>query len=93
MKTFEVKTIIEICSLWSNWYTIIASDNGSAPNKRQAIVWSKDDRVHRRINALTWVKHGALFRKIQNEIAAEVAQQDIYSLSPSKHRNLVEQFP
>ena len=43
---------IEICSLGSNWqYASIGSDNGLAPTRRQAFIWSNDDRIDRRIYA------------------------------------------
>ena len=36
----------------SNWqYSSIGSDNGSAPTRRQAIIWTNADPVHRRIYA------------------------------------------
>ena len=34
----------EICSLGCNWQDVsVGSDNGWAPNKGQAIIWSNDD--------------------------------------------------
>ena len=50
-KTFLISNdkiyFIEICSLWSNWqYVIIGSDNGLAPNRRQAIIWTSDGLVY-----------------------------------------------
>ena len=43
---------IEICSLWLNWQcTIIDSDNGLVPNRRQAIVWSSNGGFYWRIYA------------------------------------------
>ena len=41
-----------MCSLGlSRQYVIIGSDNGLAPNRRQAIIWTNDDLVHWRIHA------------------------------------------
>ena len=38
---------IEMCSLWSNsQYVIIGSDNGLAPDRRQAIIWTNDGLVY-----------------------------------------------
>ena len=35
-----------MCSLGSNLqYTGIGSDNGLAPTRRQAIIWTNDDRI------------------------------------------------
>ena len=46
------KISFEICSLGSNWqYVSIGSDNGMAPSRWQAIVWTNADPVHRRIYA------------------------------------------
>ena len=46
------QNFIEIFSLQSNrQYLSIGSVNGLAPNRRQAIIWSNDDPVHRRIYA------------------------------------------
>ena len=43
---------IEIRSLGSNWqYVCIDSDNGLAPNGRQAIIWITADPIHGRIYA------------------------------------------
>ena len=43
----------EICSLGPNWqYVSIGSDNGLAPKRRQAIVWTNADPIHCRIYAL-----------------------------------------
>ena len=42
----------EICSQGSNWqYANIGSDNGLAPNRRQAIIWSNGGLGCRRIYA------------------------------------------
>ena len=50
MKTIELKKITETCSLWSNWqYGSIGSDNGLAPNKRQAIILTKVGMLYWRI--------------------------------------------
>ena len=39
-----------ICSLGYSWpYGSIGSDNGLAPNKRQAIIWTNADPIHWRI--------------------------------------------
>ena len=48
-KYFNFKQyFIEICSLGSNWqYVGIGSDNGLAPSRRQAIIWTNVDPVHR----------------------------------------------
>ena len=53
MKSFSFQTIlIKMCSLWSNWqYVIIGSDIGLLPNRRQAIIWTNDGLVYRRIYA------------------------------------------
>ena len=41
-----------MCSLRSNWqYVSIGSDNGLAPFRRQAIIWTNADLVHWRIHA------------------------------------------
>ena len=52
-KYFNFKQyFIEICSLGSNWqYVSIGSDNGLAPSRRQAIIWTNVDPIHRRIYA------------------------------------------
>ena len=43
---------IEICSLGSSWqYVSIGLDNGLAPCRRQAIIWTSADPYHRRIYA------------------------------------------
>ena len=43
---------IEICSPWSDWqYIIIDSDNYLAPNRRQAINWTKDGIIYWRVYA------------------------------------------
>ena len=48
---------MEICSLWSNWQQIsIASDNGSAQNKHQAIIWTIDDIVYWCIYEPAWIE-------------------------------------
>ena len=42
--------LIQIYYLGSNWqYVSIGSDNGLAPSRRQAIIWSDADPVHWRI--------------------------------------------
>ena len=44
------KNFIEVCSQGSHWqYSSIGSDNGLAPNKRKAIMWTKDVLGCRRI--------------------------------------------
>ena len=41
---------IEICSFWSNWwYVSVGSDYDLPPSRRQAIIWTNADPVHRRI--------------------------------------------
>ena len=41
-----------MCSLGSNWqYVSIGSDNGLAPSRWQAIIWTNADPVHQRICA------------------------------------------
>ena len=46
------KNFMEIFSLGSNWqYVSIGSDNGLAPSRRQAIIWTNVDPVYRRIYA------------------------------------------
>ena len=41
---------IEVCSQWSNWQNVtIGSDNGLAPNRRQAIIWTNNGLVYRGI--------------------------------------------
>ena len=49
MKILEFqKKFTEICSLRSNWqYIRIGSDNGLAPSRRQAIIWTNANPVHR----------------------------------------------
>ena len=48
---FQLK-FTEICSQESNWQKAsIALGNGLAPNRRQAITWTNDAPVHRRIYA------------------------------------------
>ena len=40
----------EVCSKGSNqWYSSIDSDNGLVPTRRQAIIWTNADPVHRRL--------------------------------------------
>ena len=48
MKTFECQAMLyQMCSLGSNWrYVIIGPDNGLAPNRRQAIIWTNDGLFH-----------------------------------------------
>ena len=42
----------EVCSHGPYWqYSSIGSDNGLAPNRRQAIVWTNADKIHWRIYA------------------------------------------
>ena len=42
----------EIWSLWFNWqYGSIGSDNGLAPDRRQAIIWTNDGLCQWRIYA------------------------------------------
>ena len=42
----------KVCSQWSNWqYPSIGLDNGLAPNRRQAIIWTNADLIHWRIYA------------------------------------------
>ena len=44
----------EICSLWSNsQYASIGSDNGLAPTRRQAIIWTN-------VGVLYWRIYGSL---------------------------------
>ena len=51
MFTFRVN-FTEVCSYGSNWqYPSIGSDNGLAPNRRQAIIWMKEGLGCRRRNA------------------------------------------
>ena len=47
MKTlpFKKKKIIEICSWEDNWQVNIASGNGLAPKRYQAISWTNDDKM------------------------------------------------
>ena len=40
-----------MCSSGFNWYVIIGSDNGLAPNRRQAIIWTNGGLVYWRIYA------------------------------------------
>ena len=43
---------IEICYLGSDWqYATIGFDNGLAPSRQQAIIWTNVDPVHRCIYA------------------------------------------
>ena len=53
MKMFEVLLDFHrSLFLGSDWqYTSIGSDNGSAPNSRQAIIWTNNDLFHGRIYA------------------------------------------
>ena len=38
---------IEVCSWGSNWqYSSIGSDNGLAPIRRQAIIWTNAEQIH-----------------------------------------------
>ena len=47
-----ISNFTEICSWGSNWQLVsIGSGNGLAPNRWQAITWSNDDPVYRRIYA------------------------------------------
>ena len=48
MKIFEFRiTLIEICSLGSNWqYGSTVSDNGLVPFRKPAIIWINADPVH-----------------------------------------------
>ena len=42
----------KVSSQWSNWqYPSIALENGLAPNRRQAIIWTNADPIHWRIYA------------------------------------------
>ena len=51
-KLYLDSTFIKDCSLGSNWQLVsIGSGNGLAPNRRQAITWTNEDSVHRRIYA------------------------------------------
>ena len=46
------KYFIEMYSLGSNWqYVIIDSDNGLVPDRRQALIWTKDGLVYLRMYA------------------------------------------
>ena len=67
------KNFIEIYSQGCNWqYSSIGSDNGLAPNRRQAIIWNSDVLVCRRIYVLVglseltlrplWYIYGSLGR-------------------------------
>ena len=54
---------IEMCSLGSTWqYIIIGSDNGLAPNRRQAIIWTNDSLVNWHICATRpqWVSFSVM---------------------------------
>ena len=53
MKTLNFNyNFTEICSLGSNWqYGSIGSDNGLAPNRRQAIIWTNDGPGYWRLYA------------------------------------------
>ena len=43
MKMYEFRLFIEFCSQGSNYqYSSIGSDNGLAPARRQAIIWTND---------------------------------------------------
>ena len=43
----------ELYSYGSNrWYSSIGLDNGLAPNRRQAIIWTNADPIHWRIYAV-----------------------------------------
>ena len=57
-ENFKFKwNFINICSLWSNWqYGSIGSDNGLAPNRRQAIIWTNVGMFYWRINASLGLK-------------------------------------
>ena len=51
MKTFKWN-VTEICPpVFDWWYSSIGSDNGLAPNKRQAIIWTNDGRFYWRMHA------------------------------------------
>ena len=53
-----------MCSLGSNWqYESIGSDNGLAPNKRQAIIWSNVIMLYWRICATP--RRLILFKSLQ----------------------------
>ena len=49
------KKFTEVCSYGSNWqWPIVGLDNGSAPNRRQAIIWTNADPIHWRTYAELW---------------------------------------
>ena len=54
-----------MCSLWSNWqYGSIGSDNGLAPARREAIIWSNVGMLYWRIYAslgLNELKHAVVY--------------------------------
>ena len=42
--------VIEVCSSWGfNWQVSIGSDNGLAPCRWQAVIWTNDDLVYWRV--------------------------------------------
>ena len=44
---FYYENFTEVCSYESNWqYPSIGSNNGWAPNRRQAIIWTNADPIH-----------------------------------------------
>ena len=51
-KMYFDEKFTEVCSLCSNWqWYSIGLDNGLAPNRRQAIIWTNADPIHWRIYA------------------------------------------
>ena len=52
IEKFCILNFIEVYTLGSSWqYLSIGLDNGLAPNKRQAIIWTNGDSIHWRIYA------------------------------------------
>ena len=48
----SIKNFTEVCSQESNWQWLSPGlDNGLAPNRRQAIIWTNADPIHWRIYA------------------------------------------
>ena len=60
MKRFYFdSSFTEVCSQGSNWqYSSIGSDDGLAPTRRQAIIWTIADPIHWRMYAALWGGEG-----------------------------------
>ena len=80
MKSFGFdKKITKVCSCGSNWqYPSIGLDNGLAPNRRQAIIWTNADPIHWRIYATLG---GELIVKQTQRVIEHINQKEQWLLS------------